>query len=270
MSRLHKRLEACRQARRKALIPFVTAGFPKPEWTVEAMHQLVTSGADVIELGIPFSDPMADGPVIQQSSEQAIAQGVCLGNVLDMVNEFRQQDKETPVVLMGYLNPLERYGHDAFVKDAAAAGVDGVLLVDSPVEESAGLLDLLRKHRLDQIFLVAPTTDAERLPRILQAASGFVYCVSLKGVTGSARLDTSELAEKIATIRALSDLPVAVGFGVSDADSAQAVARHADAVVIGSALVRVMGECADKDSLLRAIDTFLAPVRVALDGLSGE
>ncbi len=270
MSRLQKRLQDTRQAGRKALIPFITAGFPKPEWTVDAMHCLVASGADIIELGVPFSDPMADGPVIQQASEQAIAQGVCLGDVLGMVNEFRQQDKETPIVLMGYLNPLERYGYDDFVNDAATAGVDGVLLVDSPVEESAGLLDLLRQHRLDQIFLVAPTTSGQRLPRILQAASGFVYYVSLKGVTGAASLDTHELAEKIAAIRAGTDLPVAVGFGVSDAKSAQAVARHADAVVIGSALVRVMGQCRDRGGLLEAIDSFLTPVRVALDEPSGQ
>jgi tryptophan synthase alpha chain len=267
MSRLQPRFQALAKTGRKALIPFITAGFPQRDWTVSAMHQLVTSGADVIELGVPFSDPMADGPVIQQASEQAIAQGVCLQDVLAMVSAFRQDDPDTPVVLMGYLNPLERYGYAAFVEDAADAGVDGLLLVDSPVEESGQLQALLVPHAMDQIFLVAPTTDAERLPRILQAASGFVYYVSLKGVTGSSQLNTDALAEKIASIRALSPLPVAVGFGVDSPDSARTVACHADAVVIGSALVKVMGLSADRESLLQAIDAFLAPVRAALDSL---
>ncbi len=268
MSRLQKRMESLRHTRRKGLIPFITAGFPQPDWTVAAMHQLVASGADVIELGVPFSDPMADGPVIQQASEQAISQGVCLQDVLSMVATFRQQDNDTPVILMGYLNPVERFGHAEFVAAAAIAGVDGVLLVDSPVEESAELLKMLREQDMSQIFLVAPTTDEQRLARILEAASGFVYYVSLKGVTGAANLDTGELAEKMAVIRAHSSLPVAVGFGVADADSAQAVAQQADAVVIGSALVKAMAASQTRDELLSAIDAFLSPVRAALDTLT--
>lgn len=268
MSRLPERFESLKNNHRKGLIPFITAGFPKPQWTVAAMHQLVASGADIIELGVPFSDPMADGPVIQQASEKAIAQGVCLADVLSMVTAFRQQNTETPVVLMGYLNPVERYGYARFVADAAAAGVDGVLLVDLPVEESSQLQALLEEQAVDQIFLVAPTTEDQRLVRITQAASGFVYYVSLKGVTGSAALDTSVLADKIQAIRGHTNLPVAGGFGVSDPASAQAVAHHAEAVVIGSALVKAMASCTDQDGLLKVIDSFLTPVRMALDNIT--
>ncbi len=265
MSRLQACFKALADQGRTALIPFITAGFPKPQWTVPAMHQLVDSGADVIEIGVPFSDPMADGPVIQQSSESAIAQGVCLADVLQMVAEFRQRDRETPVVLMGYLNPQERYGHERFAADASQAGVDGVLLVDAPVEESTGILQQLRKYGLHQIFLVAPTTDAHRVRMIAQSASGFIYYVSLKGVTGSSLMNVQDLAGKLATIREVSQLPVAVGFGVNDAAGACAVARHADAVVIGSALIKVMRQAENKADLLTVIDSFLHPVRHSLD-----
>ena len=251
----------------KALIPFITAGHPKPELTVEVMHELVAQGADVIELGMPFSDPMADGPVIQQASERAIAQGVGISHTLSMVASFREQNQHTPVVLMGYLNPVECMGNEAFVKKAAEVGVDAVLLVDCPPEESADLLEHLRHHDLDQIFLVAPTTTDERQQLICQQASGFVYYVALKGVTGSADLDSEAVAKDILNLKSRTQLPVAVGFGVKDADSAVAVAAQADAVVIGSALVDILGQCEDLPAAKQAVANFIKPIRTALNSL---
>jgi len=252
---------------RKALIPFITAGHPKPEMTVPVMHQLVAQGADIIELGMPFSDPMADGPVIQQSSEQAIAQGIGIEHTIDMVKQFRTGNQHTPVVLMGYLNPVECMGHETFVSRAKAAGVDAVLLVDSPPEESDDLLQHLKAGELEQIFLIAPTTTDERQQMICEHASGFVYYVALKGVTGAADLDATSVVEDVKHIRTHTDLPVAVGFGVKDASSAVAVASGADAVVIGSALVSLLNACEDQDQAEAAIEGFIKPIREALDSL---
>jgi tryptophan synthase alpha chain len=252
---------------RKALIPFITAGHPKPEMTVPVMHALVANGADIIELGMPFSDPMADGPVIQQSSEQAIAQGVGIEHTIEMVKQFRADNQHTPVVLMGYLNPVECMGHESFVSQAKAAGVDGVLLVDSPPEESDDLLQHLKAEELEQIFLIAPTTTDERQQMICEHAAGFVYYVALKGVTGAADLDASLVIEDVKHIRTHTDLPVAVGFGVKDAESAVAVAAGGDAVVIGSALVSLLNSCQDLEAATSAIEDFIKPIREALDSL---
>ena len=252
---------------KKALVPFITAGHPKPELTVAAMHALVANGADVIELGIPFSDPMADGEVIQLSSESAIAQGVGLNDVLTMVSEFRQTDANTPVILMGYLNPIECFGYPEFVAKANACGVNGVLLVDSPPEESELLLGLLAEKDMHQIFLVAPTTTDKRIQYIMQSATGFIYYVALKGVTGSADLDSDAVNKDVLKLKSAGKLPVAVGFGVKDADSAVSVAKEADAVVIGSALVKLLGACENEASVTATIETFLKPIRNALNSL---
>jgi len=265
MSRLQQRMADL--AGKKALIPFVTAGHPRPEDTVAIMHQLVKNGADVIELGMPFSDPMADGPVIQQASERAIANGVGIDETIQMVAEFRASDTSTPVVLMGYLNPVECMGHQDFVDAAKAAGVDGLLLVDSPPEESDDLLQRLRAEALDQIFLIAPTTTDERQEMICRHASGFVYYVALKGVTGASDLDAQAVNHDVKEIKQHTDLPVAVGFGVKDATSAMAVAQAADAVVIGSALVSLLQGCESLGAAETAITEFLRPIRTALDSL---
>lgn len=254
-------------AGKKALIPFITAGHPKPDLTVGIMHELVNNGADIIELGMPFSDPMADGPVIQLASEVAIDQGVGINQVIAMVKQFRQENQSTPVVLMGYLNPVECMGYQAFVDQAQAAGVDALLLVDSPPEESADLQLKLKHSNMEQIFLIAPTTTDKRQQMICQHAAGFVYYVALKGVTGSADLDSTAVSLDIQKIRKHTDLPIAVGFGVKDAASAMAVAEHADAVVIGSALVELLAACENLDAAAVAISQFIKPIRIALDSL---
>lgn len=242
MSRIKQHFETMKAAGRKALIPFVTAGDPNPGVTVGLMHKLVEAGADIIELGVPFSDPMADGPVIQRASERALEHHVSLRNVLDMVRSFRTSDNKTPVVLMGYLNPVEVMGYQQFAQAAAEAGVDGVLTVDMPPEEAAELVTALQEQEIDPIFLLAPTTDEARVDRICGMASGFVYYVSVKGITGAGHLDIESVAEKVSTIRGHTELPVGVGFGIKDGKSAAAVAETADAVVVGSALVRRIEE----------------------------
>ena len=223
---------------RKALIPYVTAGDPNPDTTLELMHGMAKAGADIIELGVPFSDPMADGPTIQRAAERALAQGMTLAGVLDIVRRFRERDTAMPVVLMGYLNPVHKMGYEAFAQAAAQAGVDGVLTVDSPIETVAPLQQALSAHGLDCIFLVAPTTDEARIAQIAQRVGGFVYYVSLKGVTGSAELDTDAVAEKLALLRRHIRIPIGVGFGISDAASAKKIAAVADAVIVGSRIVR--------------------------------
>jgi tryptophan synthase alpha chain len=264
MSRLESRFAALKAAGRTGLITFVTAGDPQPDGVVPMLHALVAAGADVIELGVPFSDPMADGPVIQHASERAIARGVGLHNVLAWVAAFRETDDETPIVLMGYLNPVEMYGYAEFADDAAEKGVDGVLMVDCPLEESH-VLEPLRKAGLDQILLASPTTAETRLASLCEAASGFLYYVSFAGITGAAQLSTSDIAQRVAGIRARSKAPVAVGFGVRDAASAVAIGAFADAVVIGSALVERLADASSaEDAATRAHD-FLAPIRAALD-----
>lgn len=233
---------------RKALIPYITAGDPNLETTLETMHEMAANGADIIELGIPFSDPMADGPVIQRAAERALANGVSLKNVLETVRRFRERDNNTPVVLMGYLNPIHKMGNAEFARAAAEAGVDGVLTVDNPVETISPLQQELQKHGLDAIFLVAPTTSEERMAEIGRLASGFVYYVSLKGVTGSAQLNTDEVAAKIAVLRRHISLPIGVGFGISDAESARKIGTVADAVIVGSRIVKEIENNAGREA----------------------
>jgi tryptophan synthase alpha chain len=253
---------------RKALVPFITSGDPHPDWTVGIMHALVAAGANLLELGIPFSDPMADGPVIQAASERAIQKGVSLHSVLAMVAKFRESDQQTPVVLMGYMNPVERYGHAEFAADAGAAGVDGVLMVDCPPEEMSSLSGLLQQHGVHPIRLLAPTTTAERVALVTAHASGYLYYVSFKGITGADRLDHAGIVAPLQQIRKLTNLPVTVGFGIKDAASAAAVAKLADGVVIGSALVDIL---AQSDSVVDAAEraaSFLAPIRKAMDNVA--
>ena len=264
MNRIDRRFAALKAAGRTGLIPFVTAGDPWPEHVVALMHALVESGADMIELGVPFSDPMADGPVIQHASERALDKGVGLGDVLDWVAAFRQRDSDTPVVLMGYLNPIEIHGYTRFAAEAVRAGVDGVLVVDCPLEESA-VLTPLREAGLRQILLAAPTTAPERLSTLCAAAEGFLYYVSFAGITGAARLSTTDIAARVADVRAQAKAPVAVGFGVRDAASAKAIAGFADAVVIGSALVERLEGAASAEEIAGRVAMFLRPVREALD-----
>ncbi len=242
MSRIAACFLGLAEAGRQALIPFVTAGDPEPGVTVELMHAMVGAGADIIELGVPFSDPMADGPVIQRASERALAHNVTLHDVIDMVKRFRQSNAQTPVVLMGYLNPVEAMGYEAFADSAAKAGVDGVLTVDLPPEEGAELVSTLKERNIDTIFLLAPTSNAERIKRIDAMASGFIYYVSLKGVTGASNLDIEAVSAKLAEIRSISRLPLGVGFGVKAPTDAANLASIADAVIVGSTLVKIVEE----------------------------
>ncbi|OOG22330.1 tryptophan synthase subunit alpha [Thioalkalivibrio denitrificans] len=265
MSRLAPRFEALRAAGRKALIPYVTAGDPNPDNTVPLMHAMVEAGVDIIELGVPFSDPMADGPVIQQACERALRHHVSLRQVIGMVKTFREKDGDTPVVLMGYLNPVEIMGYEAFADAASSAGVDGLLTVDLPPEEGHDLVQALRARDIDPIYLLAPTSHEARIRRICAAASGFVYYVSLKGVTGAATLDVDEVGRKVAAIRSHTDLPVGVGFGIGDAESAARVSAVADAVIVGSALVRRIAEHEnDPEAGRRAVSELLAGMRKAM------
>jgi tryptophan synthase alpha chain len=270
MSRIAATLDALRSGGRKALIPYVTVGDPFVDATPEIMHGLVRGGADIIELGVPFSDPMADGPVIQKASERALARGTGMPQVLDAVRQFRGADATTPIVLMGYANPIERYdqrhGRGAFIAAAADAGVDGVLVVDYPPEECEAFAATLRQHGMDPIFLLAPTSTEARIRDVGRLASGYVYYVSLKGVTGAGHLDTAGVAAMVPRIRAHVSVPVGVGFGIRDAASACAVAQVADAVVIGSRLVQVLeGEA--RNNVARAGEGFIAGIRRALDDM---
>ena len=266
MSRIADRFAALRARNRTALIPFVTAGDPRPAATVPVMHAMVEAGADILELGVPFSDPMADGPVIQRASERALAAGMDFGKVLDIVREFRSGDAETPVVLMGYLNPLEAAGYARAAERAAAAGVDGFITVDLPPEEAGDLVREVRANEMDPVFLVSPTSSDERIARICGEASGFVYYVSLKGVTGAATLDVGEVAERLARIRRVTDLPVGVGFGIRDGASAARVARVSDAVVVGTAVVaRVEENAGTPQALPGILGAFIGELRSALD-----
>ena len=264
MSRIDARFAALRAAGRTGLIPFVTAGDPSPDATVAIMHTLVEAGADLLELGVPFSDPMADGPVIQHANERALAHGVGLSRVLAYVREFRTRDAVTPVVLMGYLNPIEIHGTERFAREAKDAGVDGVLLVDCPVEEIETTAPIA-KAGLARVLLAAPTTAQTRLAAICAAAEGFLYYVSFAGITGADRLSMDDVRARVAGIKRLAKTPVAVGFGVRDATSAAAIGAFADAVVIGSALVDRLAASSDaNDACVRARE-FLAPIRAALD-----
>ena len=249
---------------KKGLIPFVTAGDPHPKLTVDVMHALVKGGADVIELGVPFSDPMADGPVIQRSSERALAQGVTLKQCLANVQQFRERNQHTPVVLMGYANPIEQMGHAQFASAAKAAGVDGVLVVDYPPEECEDFAKTMRNNGIDPIFLLAPTSSKERIHHAAQIASGYIYYVSLRGVTGAGNLNTQDVANVLPLIRQETAIPVAVGFGIRDAQSAKAVSQTADAVVIGSRIVQLLEE-AKSGQELEVLERFIHEIRQALD-----
>ncbi len=266
MSRIRGRFRELRRQDRKALIPFITAGDPAPSATLPLMRAMVEAGADLIELGVPFSDPMADGPVIQRASERALQAGVSLDDTMAMVREFRAVDDATPVVLMGYLNPVEVMGYEQFAGAAADMGVDGVLTVDLPPEEGHDLVQALQRKEIDPIFLVAPTTTPARIQRICEVASGFVYYVSLKGVTGSDRLDVGAVAGKLQAIRNVTDLPIGVGFGIRDAASAASISTVSDAVVVGSALVQKIEELLGQpDRMEQAVTSLLSEMRQAMD-----
>jgi tryptophan synthase alpha chain len=266
MSRIAEKFQALQQQGRRALMPYIAAGDPEPWITVPLMHALVKNGADILELGVPFSDPMADGPVIQRAAERALKHGISLTHVLAMVREFRDKDKTTPVVLMGYLNPIEVLGYARFAKEAAAAGADGVLTVDLPPEEADLFQPAMKSQGLDTIFLLAPTSPAERIKLIAKAASGFIYYVSLRGVTGAANLDVREVAAKLKEIRRHTKLPLGVGFGIGSPEAAAQVAEFADAVIVGSAVVKRMEEMAAKpDKILTEVPAFIARLREAMD-----
>lgn len=264
MSRIQSTFNALNVQKKAALIPYITAGDPHPKHTVNLMHTLVKHGADMIELGVPFSDPMADGPVIQRASERALAHRVGLSNVLEMVKEFRQTDQKTPIILMGYANPVEAIGTSVFADRAKDADVDGVITVDYPPEESEGFVKELRDREIDPIFLLAPTTEPSRADLILNQASGFVYYVSLKGVTGAANLDIEEVSKKVKDIKEKTSLPIGVGFGIRDAVTAKATAQIADAVVIGSRLVRVVEDSTD-ENLLQNVAALMDELKSAVN-----
>ena len=264
MSRIAATFAALERQNRKGLIPFITAGDPDPAMTMPLMHALADAGADVIELGVPFSDPMADGPTIQRSSERALKHGTSLKHVLGFVTEFRKTNGTTPVVLMGYANPIEAMGYDKFAAAARTSGVDGVLVVDYPPEEAARLSELLAQHEIDSIFLLAPTSSESRIQQVARYARGYIYYVSLRGVTGAAHLDLDEISHKIPQIRSHIKLPIGVGFGIRDAQTAKAVAKIADAVVIGSRLVQEM-ETSSRDRVLDNISILVKDIRSALD-----
>jgi tryptophan synthase alpha chain len=267
MSRISATFESLRNQGRKALIPFITAGDPDPGLAVPLMHALAGAGADVIELGVPFSDPMADGPVIQRSSERALKHGVSLRDVLGFLAEFRKTDRATPVVLFGYANPIESLGVERFADAAKAADADGVLVVDYPPEEAQQLVKVLDARSLDTIFLLSPTTTDERLGRIAKLGRGYLYYVSLRGVTGASNIDLAEVAARVRRVHEFTQLPVGVGFGIRDAASAKAIAAFSDAVVIGSALIQEI-EKAPREGVVACAGRFLTPIREALDSLS--
>ena len=264
MSRITAKFEALRVAGRKALIPYIAAGDPDPSMTVPMLHALVGEGCDVLELGVPFSDPMADGPAVQRASERALKHGVGLADVIAMVEEFRTTNADTPVVLMGYANPIESMGVENFVARASAAGVDGVIVVDYPPEECESFSALCRSSGIDMVFLLAPTSTEARIREVARVGSGYLYYVSLKGVTGAGHIDIADVAAHLPKIRAASKLPLGVGFGIRDAVSAKAVAEVADAVVIGSRIIEEM-EAAGAEHAIARVKALIAPIRAALD-----
>ncbi len=269
MSRLTSKMAALKAANRTALVPFITAGDPNPEFTLPALKALVRAGADIIEVGVPFSDPMADGPVIQRASERALAHKMSLRRTLEVVKAFRAEDQETPIVLMGYLNPIEALGYERFRDLAVEAGVDGVLTVDMPPEESEDFLKLLEAGGIDPIFLLAPNSTPARIQKMGQLGRGYIYYVALKGVTGAGHLDLGDVERKLAEIRSLTSLPLAVGFGVKNAETAANIGRLAEGVVIGSALVSQI-EAAKDDTAkaLSEIEALISSIRSALDAVS--
>ena len=264
MSRIQARFEVLRKAKRKALIPYITAGDPSPALTLPLMRGLVEAGCDILELGVPFSDPMADGPVIQRSSERALKHGVSLSDVLGMVRDFRHQNSQTPLVLMGYANPIEAMGVEKFVREAKVAGVDGVIVVDYPPEECEQFAALTRQAGIDPIFLLAPTSTERRIQEVARVGSGYLYYVSLRGVTGAGHIDLADVAAHIPKIRAATQLPIGVGFGIRDAESARRVAQTADAVVIGSRIIQESEDAGAGQAVAR-VKALLRPIREALD-----
>ena len=271
MSRLTQRFNDLRQRGRTALIPFITAGDPDPSFTVPALHALVKAGADIIEVGVPFSDPMADGPVIQRASERALAHQMSLRKTLELVQQFRMEDQETPVVLMGYLNPIEAMGYEAFRDQAVASGVDGVLTVDMPPEEASEFLELLKASDIDPIFLLAPNSTEARIQKMGAMGRGYLYYVALKGVTGAGHLDLANVEKKLKEIRQWTSLPLAVGFGVKNAETAAAIGQLSEGVVVGSALVSQI-EAAQKDpsAALLGMTDLISSMRHALDAAPGS
>lgn len=266
MSRIATRFAQLKSQQRKALVSYVMAGDPQPQVTVPLLHQMVAAGVDVVELGMPFSDPMADGPVIALAGERALRGGTNTLDVLSMVQQFRQQDTETPIVLMGYLNPVEVIGYESFVKQAHASGVDGLILVDLPPEEAQDFDAILKQYDMDQVFLLAPTSTEERIRYVAEHARGFIYYVSLKGVTGAASLDTTEAAARIEKIKSMTDLPVGVGFGIRDAATAKAMGSVADAVIVGTAFVKNFESLAPEQAVSLAVNK-VKELRAALDEL---
>jgi len=268
MSRIDTVFQSLKSKGRKALIPYVTAGFPFADMTPEVMHAFVDAGSDIIELGVPFSDPSADGPVIQKAGEKALAFGIGMSQVLEMVRVFRERDNHTPVVLMGYANPIERYdlkhGKDSFIQDAAASGIDGLVVVDYPPEECIEFAAKLRAKHIDLIFLLAPTSTNQRIDQVAQVASGYVYYVSLRGVTGSGALNVAEVQEMLPRIQQKMDIPVGVGFGIRDAQTAKAIGQIADAVVIGTKIIQLI-ENEPRDKVALVAGDFLREIRRAMD-----
>lgn len=267
MSRIQQCFEELKKSGKKALIPYITAGDPEPSYTVTMMHALVASGADVIEIGMPFSDPMADGPVIQLACERSLAAGTSVKTVLQIIEEFRETNQTTPIVLMGYLNPIEFFGYQAFSDAAKKAGVDGVLLVDLTPEEAVDVVECFQQNEIDLIYLLSPTTTQERAKKICDLASGYVYYVSVKGVTGSAELDVDSVKNHVDSLRAVTDLPIGVGFGIRDAKTAAAVSKCADGVIVGSVLVNAIAENKDseKEFVASALSSILSPMRSEMD-----
>ena len=265
MSRLKQCYADLKSASKTALIPYVMTGDPHPDVTVPLMHAMVEAGANIIELGAPFSDPMADGPVIQAAAERSLAQGTSLKSVFEAARQFRQKDSMTPIVMMGYLNPIEVMGYEAYAKNASECGIDGVITVDMPPEEAQDYIQALKNADIDPIFLIAPTSTEKRIKMIAEVSSGFVYYVSLKGVTGAATLDVASVTDKVETIRRHIDLPVGVGFGISDAQTARAVSHCADAVVVGSAIVKSMAKNTEASVIIDEVTTLLKSMRSAMD-----
>ena len=267
MNRIKKCFAELKQSNKKALIPFVEAGDPSPNHTVDIMHGLVSSGANIIELGMAFSDPMADGPVIQLACERALAAGITVPKILDIVAEFRTKDNTTPVVLMGYLNPIEFFGYEKFAKAANESGVDGILLVDLTPEEATDVVECFSQNDIDLIYLLAPTTTISRAKKICAQASGYVYYVSVKGVTGSAALDVDSVRSHVESLREITDLPIGVGFGIRDPETAAAVSQCADGVIVGSVLVNAIADnqTQSNDVVVKALADILAPMRASMD-----
>ncbi|WP_293006342.1 tryptophan synthase subunit alpha [Nitrosomonas sp.] len=262
--RIAKTFAELKEQNRKALIPFITAGDPHPKYTVQLMHQLVQSGADIIELGVPFSDPMADGPTIQRSSERALKYHVSLDDVLKLVAEFRKTNTNTPIVLMGYANPVEALGHVSFAAKARDCGVDGVLIVDYPPEESSEWVQCLEQHQIDAIFLLSPTTHQQRIEQVAKMAKGYIYYVSLKGVTGASHLDLQDVSTMLKQLRQYISLPIGVGFGIRDGVTAKAVAELSDAVVVGSRIIEEIEKSSESD-LFSNVGSLVKALRDAID-----